>query len=81
MCQEHGNLLQAYQRAAAMLSTTLEALEASRSTAPIHEYERLARYVDQYRLKAEQARIKLEQHTAEHGCFPTLEPAAKGTPT
>jgi RNase P subunit RPR2 len=68
MCDRHGELLAAYQKAVALFSTTLDALQASRATASKDEYDRMRNYVEQTRLISEDARMDLERHVAEHGC-------------
>ena len=68
MCDRHGELLSAYQKAVALFSTTLDALQAARSTASKAEYDRMRNYVEQTRLISEDARMDLERHVAEHGC-------------
>ena len=68
MCERHSQLLEAYQKAVALFSMTLDALQAGRSTATKVDYDRMRHYVEQTRLIAENARIDLEQHVLEHGC-------------
>jgi RNase P subunit RPR2 len=68
MCERHWELLEAYQRAVALFSTTLDALQASRATVKKVEYDRMRNYVEQTRLIAEDARMDLQQHVTEHGC-------------
>ncbi len=68
MCERHWELLEAYQKAVALFSTTLDALQASRATVKKDEYERMRAYVEQTRLIAEDARMDLERHIVEHGC-------------
>ena len=68
MCERHTELLAAYQKAVALFSTTLDALQLARSTASKAEYDRMRGYVEQTRLLAENARIDLEVHVAEHRC-------------
>jgi hypothetical protein len=68
MCEQHDELLATYQKAVALFSTTLDALQAGRATIARGEYERMRSYVEQTRLKAEDARVDLERHVAEHGC-------------
>ena len=75
MCEKHRELLKAYREAVATFSTKLDALEAARATAARVEYRRMAGNVDQARLDSEKARIALEKHTAEHGCFPSVHEA------
>jgi RNase P subunit RPR2 len=68
MCDRHSELLAAYQKAVALFSMTLDALQAGRATVEKQEYERMRSYVEQTRLIAEDARMELERHVAEHGC-------------
>jgi hypothetical protein len=68
MCERHSELLAAYQKAVALFSTTLDALQAARAIVVKDEYDRMRNYVEQTRLKAEDARIDLERHVVEHGC-------------
>jgi hypothetical protein len=67
-CERHDELMAAYRKAQALFSMTLDALEASRAAASKAEYERMRNYTEQTRLSAEDARMDLEQHIAEHGC-------------
>ncbi len=68
MCDKQHKFLKAYQRAVNTFSVALDALEASRGCIGPEEYKRMEGYVEQARLNAEQARIDLERHGAEHGC-------------
>jgi hypothetical protein len=68
MCERHTELLTAYQKAVALFSTTLDALQAARANVAKDEYERMRNYVEQTRIISENARIDLERHVAEHGC-------------
>jgi hypothetical protein len=76
MCEEHAKLFNAYLQSVATFSTTLDAIAAAGASVPRHEYERLAGYVEQARLKSEQARANLERHATEHGCYPRLSATA-----
>jgi hypothetical protein len=78
MCEEYVRLLQAYRKAVARYSSTLDALEAARATVRKHEYQRMTGYVEQARLTSEQARTDLERHTLEHEC---IEPTHTTTGT
>lgn len=69
MCERHHELLDMYQNAVSRFSATLEALRAAQASSPSkQEYDRLYGYVEQGRTAAEQARLDLERHVAEHGC-------------
>ncbi len=76
MCEEHAKLLKAYQESVATFSMTLDALTASRATVQKHEYQRMAGYAEQARLKSDQARDDLDRHAMEHGCYPRLSATA-----
>lgn len=71
-CEEHGKRLKVYQASVATFSVTLDALAAARASVLRDEYQRLAGYVEQARLTSERARVELDRHTAEHGCYPHL---------
>jgi len=68
MCAEHRALLDTYHKAVALYSTAVEALKASRGTTSKDDYARHYGYVEQTRLKAEQARLDLENHVVTHRC-------------
>ena len=68
MCDRHRELLDIYQNAVARYSATLEALKMARTSPSKQDYDRHYGYVEQARIKAEQARLDLETHIAEHGC-------------
>ena len=72
MCEKHRELLKAYSEAVATLSTTLDALATVRATATRAEYRQAADCVAKARLDSEGARVALEKHAAEHGCFPLM---------
>ena len=68
MCKRHSELLKLYQRKVAFFSTSLDTLEAARASVSKPAYDRMRAYVEQTRIAAENARIDLEKHVAEHGC-------------
>jgi len=68
MCERHTELLREYQKAVALFSTTLDALQAARANVAKDEYERMRNYVEQTRLLAKNTGMDLERHVAEHGC-------------
>jgi hypothetical protein len=76
MCEEHARLLNGYLQSVATFSTTLNAIAAAGASVPRDEYDRLAGYVEQSRLKSDQARTDLERHATEHGCYPCLSATA-----
>ncbi len=55
MCERHSELLAAYQRAVALFSTTLDALQAAKAIVKKDKYDRMRNYVEQTRLIAEEA--------------------------
>jgi hypothetical protein len=69
MCEEYAKLLKAYQQSMALFSLTMGALEAARATVPREECRRQAGYLEQARMKSDQASAELDKHTAEHGCW------------
>jgi hypothetical protein len=76
MCEEYAKLLKAYQHSMALFSLTLGALEAARATVPTDEFRRQAGYLEQARMRSDQARAELDKHTAEHGCSSDLSAVA-----
>jgi FixJ family two-component response regulator len=71
-CEEYTRLLKAYQESMALFSLTVGALEAARATVPIDEFRRQAGYLEQARMRSDQARAELDKHATEHGCSPAL---------
>ena len=71
MCEKCAELLRAYQKALAMYSCALEALDVVRPTDAKRDYNRLLCYVDDASLELDRARNALKAHAAEHGCFPS----------
>jgi hypothetical protein len=76
MCEEHAKLFNDYLQSVATFSTTMDAMAAAGASVPRHEYERLAEYVEQARLKSDQARADLQRHATEHGCYLRLSATA-----
>ena len=77
MCERHRELLDLYQKQVAHYSAALEAFQLARRTATKPDYDRHYGYVEQSRMKAEQARLNVEEHVSEHGC--TLFTAASAS--
>jgi hypothetical protein len=68
LCPEKARLAKEYEAATAMFSAAVGELALRIGTSPHAEYQRLQRVSDEARLKSEQARLALEQHTVAHGC-------------
>lgn len=67
-CEVKVRLASEYEAATAALLGTVAELRRNIGTSTKEQYERLGRFVTDARLKSEQARLALEQHTAEHHC-------------
>ncbi len=67
-CSEKAQLLKDYQERAAAFARAVEDLQQLRGTTPLSEYHRVQRLSDEARIKAEQARLALEEHAAKHHC-------------
>ena len=67
-CEEKNRLLREYEAATVTFSTAVIELGWRMGTSPKEEYKRLAQTSNDARLKAEGARLALEQHIAAHGC-------------
>jgi hypothetical protein len=69
-CEEYTRLLKAYQESMALFSLTVGALEAARATVPRDEFGRQVGYLEQARMRSDQAKAELDKHATEHGCSP-----------
>jgi hypothetical protein len=67
-CEEKTRLVQEYQMATQGFANAVTEPQRRMGTSAKEEYERLTRVADEARLKAEHARIALEQHAAAHRC-------------
>jgi hypothetical protein len=67
-CSEKAQLLKDYQERTAAFSQAVDDLQKLRGTTPLSEYHRVQRLSDEARIKAEQARLALEEHVAKHRC-------------
>jgi hypothetical protein len=67
-CTEKERLHSAYRIAVGDYTRSFDITQAVSGTTHSREYERLRSYVESARLKAEEARMALESHIAEHGC-------------
>ena len=67
-CSERARLLQEYNHDITELDRAAKMLK--RETPPLSKIEResISTFVETLRTRVEEARIALEQHTAEHGC-------------
>jgi hypothetical protein len=68
MCERHRELFEVYQKEVARYTATVEALKAVMFSEDKQDVQRHHGYVEQARIKSEQARLNLQQHIAEHGC-------------
>jgi len=68
VCDERTRLLNDYSSATLALSASVDELIQKTGTALKAEYNRLKNATDQARIGAEQARLNLERHVAEHRC-------------
>ena len=67
-CDERARLLNEYNSATMAFSASVAELVQKAGTTLQGEYNRLKNAADQARIAAEQARLNLEKHIAEHGC-------------
>lgn len=68
VCEEKTRLVGGYSTATLAFSEAVQELRRNMGTSPKEEYKRLERISTEARVKAEQARLALEQHIAAHGC-------------
>jgi hypothetical protein len=67
-CEEKARLVEEYSAATSAFSEAVKELRRKIGTSPREEYTRLERISSQARVKAEQARLALEQHISSHRC-------------
>ena len=67
-CEVKVRLASEYEAATAAFSRAVAELHRNIGTSTKEEYESLCRLSNDARVKSEQARLALEQHTAEHRC-------------
>jgi hypothetical protein len=67
-CGTKRQLFADYESKAALYAAAVTALNARIGTSSKSEYEAMRRSIDEARVNAEEVRLKLERHTAEHGC-------------
>ena len=68
VCDKRARLLNEYKSATLALSASVVELIQKAGTTPMGEYNLLKNAADQMRVAAEQARLNLDKHVAEHGC-------------
>ena len=67
-CEEKIRLTTEYSRRTLAFSNAVAELHQSVGTHTKEEFARLQRVTDEMRVKCDQARLALEQHTAAHSC-------------
>lgn len=67
-CEVKVRLASEYEEATAIFCEAVAELRRNIGTSSKEEYERLGRLANGARVKSKQARLALEQHTAEHRC-------------
>ena len=67
-CDVKLRLASEYEAATVAFSKAVADLRRNIGTSSKEEYEQLGRLANDARVKSEQARLALEQHTAEHRC-------------
>ena len=67
-CEEKVRLAMEYETATSRFSGAVRELRLKMGTSPKDEYDRLERASNEARVRSEQARLALEQHTAAHRC-------------
>lgn len=67
-CEEKVRLAMEYETATSRFSEAVRELRIKMGTSPKDEYDRLERASNEARVRSEQARLALEQHTAAHRC-------------
>jgi hypothetical protein len=68
VCEEKTRRVDEYSAATLAFSKAVQELRRNIGTSPREDYKRLERVSSDARVKAEQARLALEQHVASHGC-------------
>ena len=67
-CEDKERLLRAYTFAASDYSRAVQVLQRRLGTISREEYQKLRTFAETTRELAEQTRLALERHCAEHGC-------------
>lgn len=67
-CDAKMRLVAEYDAATAVFSEAVAELRRKIGTSTKQQYEQLGRLANEARVKSEQARLALEQHTADHHC-------------
>jgi hypothetical protein len=68
ICAEKTRLVAEYEEATSVFSQAVKELRRKIGTSSKEEYKRLERISSEARVKAEQARLALEQHISAHHC-------------
>ena len=68
ICEEKNRLVREFEEATAAFSKAVKELHRRMGTSPKEEYKHLQKIANEARLKSEQTRFSLEQHTDTHGC-------------
>lgn len=68
VCPDKETLTAKYSAAAHMFSDAVAELQRKMGTVSKSQYGALLRRADEARVRSEQARLAMEQHTAVHGC-------------
>jgi hypothetical protein len=68
VCEEKTRLVDAYSAATIAFSKAVQEQRRKIGTSPKEDYRRLERVSTDARVKAEQARLAVEQHGASHRC-------------
>jgi hypothetical protein len=67
-CAEKAFLIAAFSIVTAAFSSAVEELASQTGICSVERYQELMRHADIMRLKSENARLQLENHTATHRC-------------
>jgi hypothetical protein len=68
VCEVKTRLIDEYSAATLAFSKAVQELRGNIGTSPKEDYKRLEQNSSEARVKAEQARLALEQHIAAHHC-------------
>jgi hypothetical protein len=67
-CEEKERLINAYAKASAELTESIESLRKKEGTTPKGEYESLTRASEDAHVRNEEARLAFERHVQDHKC-------------
>jgi hypothetical protein len=68
ICEEKARLVDEYSATTSAFSNAVQEMHRKIGTSPKEEYKRLEQDSSEARVKAERARLALEQHIAAHRC-------------